>query len=329
DMKEPVARGLIDGVQPRVTRRRGEVKGVGEAGGDRDEPDGLRFAVAVPGSFAGSRHAVAAAERRGEGEDGCERAEAWRVVTAWGRRANEAQRRRRSGYRHTGGRRRSGQMLVPEVLAVVAAAAPGAPRPGAPGRRTRVRLPTIQDPNRRMRQAVRRLTERPGAPGARRRGRVTATLVLTMVLGVAGLVLALRLREPAPPTVSYTELVRGIDDGRVAALEVVPGVGAEGRWAAPAGGAGQRFRVTFPPETSEGLIERATDAGVEVTFAAPPDRERIRNALALTLQVVIVGGLLYLVAMQVRAQGGNAKAARRRDGSVTTFADVAGTQGAA
>ncbi|MFO7259576.1 MAG: AAA family ATPase [bacterium] len=180
-----------------------------------------------------------------------------------------------------------------------------------------------------MRQAVRRLTERPGAPGARRRGRVTATLVLTMVLGVAGLVLALRLREPAPPTVSYTELVRGIDDGRVAALEVVPGVGAEGRWAAPAGGAGQRFRVTFPPETSEGLIERATDAGVEVTFAAPPDRERFRNALALTLQVVIVGGLLYLVAMQVRAQGGNAKAARRRDGSVTTFADVAGTQGAA
>src|SRR5690606_38298883 len=130
-------------------------------------------------------------------------------------------------------------------------------------------------------------------------------------------------------TVSYTELVRGIDDGRVAALEVVPGVGAEGRWAAPAGGAGQRFRVTFPPETSEGLIERATDAGVEVTFAAPPDRERFRNALALTLQVVIVGGLLYLVAMQVRAQGGNAKAARRRDGSVTTFADVAGTQGAA
>ena len=43
--------------------------------------------------------------------------------------------------------------------------------------------------------------------------------------------------------------------------------------------------MTFPPETSEGLIERATDAGVEVTFAAPPDRERFRNALALTLHL--------------------------------------------
>jgi len=179
-----------------------------------------------------------------------------------------------------------------------------------------------------MRQAVRRFTERPGTPGGRRKGRITATLVLAIVLGVAGLVLTLRLREPAPPSVSYTELVRGIDGGRVAALEVVPGVGAEGRWSAP-GAAGERFRVTFPPEASEGLIERATDAGIEVTFAAPPDRERFKNGLALMLQVLIVGGFLYLVAMQVRAQGGNAKAARRKDGRVTTFADVAGTQGAA
>jgi len=179
-----------------------------------------------------------------------------------------------------------------------------------------------------MRQAVRRLTERPGTPGGRRKGRVTATLVVAIALAVTGLVLTLRLREPAPPTVSYTELVRGIDAGRVAELEVVPGVGAEGRWAAP-GGAGERFRVTFPPEASEGLVERATDAGIDVTFAAPPDRERFRNALALMLQVLIVGGFLYLVAMQVRAQGGNAKAARRKDGRATTFADVAGTQGAA
>src|SRR5690606_9350906 len=183
----------------------------------------------------------------------------------------------------------------------------------------------VQNQSRRMRQAVRRFTERPGTPGGRRKGRITATLVLAIVLGVAGLVLTLRLREPAPPSVSYTELVRGIDGGRVAALEVVPGVGAEGRWSAP-GAAGERFRVTFPPEASEGLIERATDAGIEVTFAAPPDRERFKNGLALMLQVLIVGGFLYLVAMQVRAQGGNAKAARRKDGRVTTFADVAGTQ---
>jgi len=179
-----------------------------------------------------------------------------------------------------------------------------------------------------MRQAVRRLTERPGTAGGRRKGRVTATLVLAIVLAVAGLVLTLRLREPAPPTVSYTELVRGIDAGRVAELEVLPGVGAEGRWSTP-GASGERFRVTFPPEATESLVQRAADAGIEVTFAAPPDRERFKNTLALMLQVLIVGGFLYLVAMQVRAQGGNAKAARRKDGRVTTFADVAGTQGAA
>jgi cell division protease FtsH len=156
-------------------------------------------------------------------------------------------------------------------------------------------------------------------------------LVLVGGITAAGLGLGHRDRKAPPSSLSYTELLRGIEEGRIAELVVRPGVGADGRWV---GGAqpphvAERFHVVLPPEAGEALAERAAAAGVEVRFVTPPDRDRFKNALALVLQGLVLGGLVYLVLMQLRAQGGNAKAARRADGTATTFADVAGTQGAA
>jgi cell division protease FtsH len=167
-----------------------------------------------------------------------------------------------------------------------------------------------------------------------RRSRLLGSAIaLLLVGGITATVLGLGLhdREAPPTTLSYTDLLRGIETGQIAELVVRPGMGAEGRWVADARPPheGERFRVVLPPDAGEAVAERAAAAGVEVRFVAPPDRDRLRNALALLLQGLVIGGFLYLVIMQLRTQGGNAKAARRPDGSVTTFADVAGTQGAA
>ena len=167
-----------------------------------------------------------------------------------------------------------------------------------------------------------------------RRSRILRSAIALVLVGgitATALGLGLRDREAPPATLSYTELLRGIEAGQIAELVVRPGEGADGRWVAGARPphVAERFRVVLPPEAAEALAERAAAAGVEVSFVTPPDRDRFKDALALVLQGLVIGGLLYLVLMQLRTQGGNAKAARRADGTVTTFADVAGTQGAA
>ncbi|HEX7117327.1 MAG TPA: ATP-dependent metallopeptidase FtsH/Yme1/Tma family protein [Longimicrobiales bacterium] len=154
--------------------------------------------------------------------------------------------------------------------------------------------------------------------------------VLGGLLLLAGLVAAfLASRNPAPRELPYSEFVRAVDAGRVAEVVVEPGTGLEGTWVDGAASDAETFTVVYPEPETGTLVERLSDAGVRVSFEAPPDRERFKELLALSLQLLLFGGIGYLVFLNMKGQGGNVDVGGRASAPTTTFADVAGTQGVA
>jgi cell division protease FtsH len=172
-----------------------------------------------------------------------------------------------------------------------------------------------------------------GAPPMRRllgtRWLWIAALCTALLAGAAGYWF-LAVDRTVAQEISYTELLRAIDAQRVEALTVRPGADVRGRWTGTAttqvGTAD--FVAAYPLDDVAEITHRAEAAGVDVTLDAAPVSGRTRDLIALTLQILIFGAIGYFVYTQFRGQHGSDQLGKTGT-SQTTFADVAGTQGAA
>jgi cell division protease FtsH len=154
--------------------------------------------------------------------------------------------------------------------------------------------------------------------------------VFVLVLGATAIGLPFALpRAPKPATLTYSELVQAIEAGRVRSLEVTSSDVIRGRFVnAPPAAIEADFETVYPVALAESLITRAERGGVLVEF------ERNRDALygkgaAIAVQLIIFAVLGYLMFFYMRRQTGGGGDVGRVGTSVTTFDDVAGTQGAA
>jgi cell division protease FtsH len=134
-------------------------------------------------------------------------------------------------------------------------------------------------------------------------------------------------RAAKPHTLTYTELVNAIDAGRVASLEVLSTDLLRGRFVSGPASSEADFEITYPVALAEKLIERAEHAGVQVTFQRSNGMVPGKG-IAILLQLVIFGALGYVLYQYARGQTGGGDIGRVGE-SMTTFADVPGTQGAA
>jgi cell division protease FtsH len=155
--------------------------------------------------------------------------------------------------------------------------------------------------------------------------------VLAVVAIAAGVWAWLASRGPDTPQIAYSELLTAVREKRVERLVVRPGDVILGEWAGAAGdanGAEHDFTVSYPLRDIDGLAARAEAAGVELSLAAAPGRTTPRSILTLLVQLVLVAGVGYFVYRQVRGTGAEQELGGSGASDVT-FADVAGTQGAA
>ena len=179
----------------------------------------------------------------------------------------------------------------------------------------------------RSRDVVQRLVRRDYAGAGRRIVTLRTPLLIAfagLIVGAAIIGLAAR-RAAQIDTLNYTELLTAIDAGRVASLTIESGHEVSGTWV---GGAETGFVTAFTQTDATALVARAEAADVDVSFAARGASQRVQNALIIALELLLIGGLAYLFLHHVRGQR-NGDVGRRGEGGDTTFADVAGTQGAA
>ncbi len=157
-----------------------------------------------------------------------------------------------------------------------------------------------------------------------------SAVVAAMVLAGFGAWTLLSSHDPELPTIAYTELLTAIDAGSVQSLVVRPGAEIRGAWAGAAGaanGAAADFAVAYPVREVDALAQRAHAQGVALTLEAAPGTSPVRSAMTLAFQVLLLVGVGYLLFRQFR--GGAGEEIGTGGKSDTTFADVAGTQGAA
>mgnify|MGYP001271526170 CR=1 FL=1 len=164
--------------------------------------------------------------------------------------------------------------------------------------------------------------------GPGRRIRATPLLIGTALIPAAGVAIV-ATRGPKPPALTYSEFTEAVGQGLVARVTIEPGVGLRGEWTETAARGSESFTVVYPDQALDGLIELLGDAGVHIDFAAPPNPQRYKELLAITLQLLLFGGIGYMVFLNLRGQGGAGDIGSRTSGARTTFADVAGTQGVA
>jgi cell division protease FtsH len=150
--------------------------------------------------------------------------------------------------------------------------------------------------------------------------------VLAMVVIMAIMVTP---KQPKPETLGYTELITALDAGRVASLTIRPGEDVRGRWKQGTAAASDEFITVYPVAEAGALAERAASAGVAVHFVDSQSERMQRQAWVMALQILFMFGLCYLLFLHLGGKGSSTKVGHRADGSSTTFADVAGTQGAA
>jgi cell division protease FtsH len=141
---------------------------------------------------------------------------------------------------------------------------------------------------------------------------------------------------PAPSALQVTPAdapsagtARANDTGEVAdAAEGAVDAGAENKATPKAGKVEEPkpdFFVHFPNYRSDTLLERADRAGVEIEFSQAPGRSA-GDLVGLLVQVLFIGLIGYLIFMQTR--GGGSNGIGQTATSTTTFADVAGLDGA-
>jgi cell division protease FtsH len=164
-------------------------------------------------------------------------------------------------------------------------------------------------------------------PDFRRRVVLASVAALLLLLTAAGAWSWTRPRPPEVPRIAYTALLRAIDARRVESLVVRPGADIRGEWAGRAGLAGADFIVAFPVAEVDGLAARAERAGVALTLEQAPDPAPWGTAIEYGVMLVILGALGFYFFRQSR--GGEMGELGSGGKSNTTFADIAGTQGAA
>jgi cell division protease FtsH len=183
-----------------------------------------------------------------------------------------------------------------------------------------------------MEEVAQKLPRRVTQPASRRvagNWKLLAAFIAVIGAGLLALPFALPDRVE-PSTLAYTELLDAIGAGRVASIEITRGDAIEGWWtdASRIAGAPADFVTVYPLESVETLLQRADAAGVNVSFRRATDPNLARNILAIALQVVLFGGIGYFLYLHVRGKGRQGEVGHRGTSS-TSFADVAGTQGAA
>ena len=154
-----------------------------------------------------------------------------------------------------------------------------------------------------------------------------AAASLVLLLAALGAWGWMRPRPAAIPQIAYTSLLRAIDARRVESLVVRPGVDIRGEWAGRAGAEGPDFAVAYPVAEVDGLAARAEKAGVALTLEQAPGPAAWHMALQYGVTLLILGGVGFYLFRQSR--GGEMAELGSGARSDTTFADVAGTQGAA
>lgn len=154
-------------------------------------------------------------------------------------------------------------------------------------------------------------------------------LPIAAILALFALVpLGATLRTPVA-SLTYTQLVRAVDAGRVATLDVEPGHGVRGRWKTSTHDAID-FTVLYTVADPAALVQRAERAGVVVSFRRVGASEAYRGWISNGALVVVVLSLLIILYYNVRQQfGGGSDVGTKSSGGSTKFSDVAGTQGAA
>src|SRR5688572_15023760 len=183
-----------------------------------------------------------------------------------------------------------------------------------------------------MHEAEQGLPRRSLAWGSGRRSFLTSWKVLTptVVLLAAALVFPLpQSARPQAATLGYSDLLRVLSAGHVASVTIEPGVGVTGRWKTSAA-AGAHFTTSYPIVEIESLVNRAERGGVTVELHDPNAVSALARWIMIAVQVTLVLGLILLLFVGLRSQGLMQGGVGERAGNTnTTFADVAGTQGAA
>jgi cell division protease FtsH len=183
-----------------------------------------------------------------------------------------------------------------------------------------------------MNDVAQRLPRRVAATGTRRSFFTSWKFLLPVALlaGVMAVGIPFALpRGPEPETLTYTELVGALEAGRVASIEVSSSDVVRGRFLGSTTVAQDfDFETTYPVALAENLIQRAERAAVPVTFKRSREAAYSRGA-TIALQLLIFGALGVMLFYYMRAQTGGGTDVGRVGESVTTFGDVAGTQGAA
>ncbi len=176
---------------------------------------------------------------------------------------------------------------------------------------------------------------RNGTGGARRRPAPGLRRVAIAGALAAALLIALaawgwmRPRPAEVPSIAYTELLRAIDAGRVESIVIRPGVDVRGEWAGArdANGAAHDFTVSYPVTEVDGLAARAERARVALSLEPAPGAAPWREAVQYGFTALLLAAVFFYLYRQSR--GGEMGELGAGGASDTTFADVAGTQGAA
>jgi cell division protease FtsH len=158
--------------------------------------------------------------------------------------------------------------------------------------------------------------------------RLGAAAVLAVLLCVA-LWFQWHSMQPRAQEIAYSELVTALDRGQVESLVVRPGSEIEGRWRTGPGtgeGAEAGFRVVYPVQQIDALAARAERAGVSLRLEPAPDSGRFWDRVMLLVTMLTLGGVAWYAFRHIQGQHQEVGQAGTSD---TTFADVAGTQGAA
>jgi cell division protease FtsH len=153
-------------------------------------------------------------------------------------------------------------------------------------------------------------------------------------LAIGALALAVgggyRLKQPASAThqsIAYTDLLAALDEGRVTSMVIRPGHWVRGEFTQPDGSL--PFEAVYPVADPGTLADRAAATGAIVTFEHQDRPGSPAGAAALVFQIALIGGLGTVLFLTFRGQGMERGIGRKAGESSTTFASVAGTQGAA